>query len=167
MSYELYLLPVPAGADIEEAGEALLARIQLGHERDAADDAARDRRDDLARQILTEDSVLTAVRESDSGRPRIGFPREGREDGFGITVADRFARVDVPFDHAGEDAAQLFESLFVALAAVRSSSGWELYDPQCARPVSVDPAGRDSTLEVYLSVMDQIHPDAVGVGRRD
>ena len=155
MSYDLYVLPVPDGADIEESGEALLARLTLGHERASdAPEAARER-SRVADVLRAAEPTLDTVDATSSHRIVGRFP-----SGVELTVADRYLHLRVPFDHRGDPAAGLFEALFRLLAVAVEETGWRVYDPQEARGVDVDDASRDSTLEIYLSVMDQLNPGA-------
>lgn len=156
MAYELFVLPVPDGADIEEAAEALLARLNLGHERALGSSDAVRRLDEIAQRVLAVDGG--GLRLLDEGSAEIRDLRS--DDGLHVTVAERHARFRVPFAHAGEEADALFDRLFRLLGAAAAHSGWRVYDPQAACGVAPDDAGRASTLEIYLSAMDQLNPGA-------
>ena len=80
------------------------------------------------------------------------------ESGLSIVVAPSFVRVQLPFDWSGDEAKDRFTQLFDVLARVVDATGWQVYDPQDAAPVSVDEPGLRATLDIYLSVMDQIRP---------
>ena len=86
--------------------------------------------------------------------------------GIDVTVSRGFARFRVPFEHRGDDADAVFEGLFRMLAAVADATGWHAYDPQEAERLPLDDGGRDATLEIYLTVMDQLRPDGALGGRR-
>ena len=73
-------------------------------------------------------------------------------------VATGFVRLQMPFDCIGDEAHERFDELFAVLSNVVAETGWMVYDPQDASPVPVDEKGRQSTLEIYLSVMDQLRP---------
>ena len=88
--------------------------------------------------------------------------------GIDVTVARSFVRFRVPFRHRGDDAEAVFDRLFRMLGAVAAATAWSAYDPQEAECVPIDETGRDVTLEIYQSVMDQIGPGsaAAPAGRR-
>lgn len=176
MAYDLYLLPVPPGADPEEAGEALLARLDEAVEQAetppsdpgsaalvvalrAADPALR----------LAPERTARAYGPNGATRP---IPVTDLRDAVGIevTVSRTFARFRIPFEHRGDDAGAVFDRLFRLLAAAEFATGWSAYDPQEAEGVPIGDIGREQTLEIYLSVMDQIAPGVAsggGAGRRD
>lgn len=168
MAYEIFLLPVAPGADLEEAGEALLALLEGATEvpGDAASDPGLS-------------AVLGAVRAGDAAvgpAPDVPAAASGPRPvpvvvlrgphGIEVTASRGFARFRVPFQHRGDDADAVFERLFRLLASVARATGWQAYDPQEAEPVPLDETGRDATLEIYLTVMDQLRPDGASGGRR-
>ncbi|MCG3133248.1 MAG: hypothetical protein HMLKMBBP_00373 [Planctomycetes bacterium] len=170
MGYELYLIPAAPEADIEDAGEALLARLPRFTER-AAEPSALPECARALEAVLRTDAAL-APRDAD------GRDADGRDDpppqgarvlpvvrladpaGLLVTLARTFLRVTIPFDHRGEPARGLFERAFRVLAAAASATGWRAYDPQDAGPLSLGDDGRDGALLIYLSAMDQIRPAA-------
>ena len=169
MAYELFLLPVIPGADLEEAGEALLARLEGAAETQAPSPA------DAASGAL-----VTALRDADptfgpaptrddasecppaADAPRVPVVELRDSVGIEVSAARGFARFRVPFHHRGDDAAAVFERLFRLLGAAAAATGWRAYDPQEAEPVALDDDGREATLEIYLSVMDQLRPASPG-----
>jgi hypothetical protein len=163
VGYEIYLLPVPAGGDVEETAEALLARLERATEVPGG----------------TADAVpaalIAALRAADPtlGPAPLRVPAAARGptvpvldlrtgSGIELTVARGFVRFLVPFEHRGEDAEAVFDRLFRLLAASSSATGWLGYDPQQASAATADDGGRDGALEIYLSVMDQIRPAGPG-----
>jgi len=156
VGYELFLLAVPDGADVEETGEALLGRLQRGQQRANVTPEARARAEGLAGRLTTTVPDLARTNEAASG---IAGAIELRSDaGLEVALADRFARFLVPFAHSGEAAATAFRQLFTLLAVAAGITGWRAYDPQEAEAISLDDAGRDTVLEIYLTVMDQLRP---------
>ena len=73
-------------------------------------------------------------------------------------MCERFARLRVPFAHHGDAATAAFQQLFHVLAALVRATGWRVYDPQEAAAVQVDEGALEETLEIYLTVMDQLRP---------
>jgi hypothetical protein len=163
VGYEVLLVAVPAGADVEEAGEALLARLVDGHERFRLSEAARARVERLASRLVTADPDLARCARSECG-PEGALELRART-GLVVTLADRFARFLVPFAHTGEAAAGAFRQLFSLMAAAAEATGWRPYDPQEGEAVGLDEAAQSAVLEIYLSVMDQLRPaGASGAG---
>lgn len=169
MAYELFLLPVMPGADLEEAGEALLARLEDAVETQAAspgDAASAALVSALRGADPTFGPAPTRDNESESpaGADSVKVPVVELRDSIGIEVsaARGFARFRVPFHHRGEDAAEVFARLFRLVAVAADATGWRAYDPQEAEAVSLDEAGCGATLEIYLSVMDQLRPSSPG-----
>jgi hypothetical protein len=80
--------------------------------------------------------------------------------GLVVAVTDRYARFLVPFALHGDAADAAFRQLFALLAVAAEATGWRPYDPQEGEGVALDDAARDSVLEIYLSVMDQLRPAA-------
>lgn len=168
VAYEIFLLPVPSGADPEESGEALLARLGDLEE---------------APEAVTSDpgcaAIVAALRAADATvgpAPSRAGAAPGPEAvvvtdlrsgaGIEITVARTFARFRVPFQHRGEDAEAVFERLFRLLTAGSAATTWRAYDPQEAEAVPLSDEGRDATLEIYLTVMDQLRPGGAAPGAR-
>ena len=151
MSYELLVLPVPPGAEIEEAGEALEVRLTGGHVfRDCSDSAAIRRRA-LAAVASAADAALVPAEE----------PRDGRivlaaGDGVSVEIDAAFAVLRVPYSVGTANAEAAFERLFRVVGAIVRDTGWAVYDPQEASPVNSGDSGRDAALEIYLSVVDQL-----------
>ncbi len=151
MSYELLALPVPPGGDLEECAEALVVRLAGGHQR--PDTSA----DGLARR----DEIAAVARAAD---PALQPPSDGPDAtlvvadgaGFRADVGPRFARVSVAYSTDAEEAEALFGRLFAVLGAIVAATGWAVYDPQEAGGIGVDEESRDATLEIYLSVVDQL-----------
>ena len=153
MAYELFLLPVPDGADVEETGEALLVRLTRGHERTTLSAAALARAQDIARRLTDAEPDLVVSPAVIEGSIELNAT-----SGLQIALTDRFARFLVPFAHHGEAAGAAFRQLFSLLALVAEVTGWRSYDPQEGEAVALDDATRDSVLEIYLTVMDQLRP---------
>lgn len=155
MAYELYVLPVPPGGDVEESGEALLALEQDGL-------LTADPSDEAARRV---DAVVDALQISG-----LGFKTDRRAEGvrlhapsgLQVGVTTRFVRFRVPFDRDGEAARHSFDELFDLISRTVRETGWKVYDPQDARAVTPDRAGCQATLDIYLSAMDQIRPGPYG-----
>ena len=160
MAYELFLLPVAPGADLEEAGEALLARLEGADEvaADAAADPALAALLDIVRRGDAAIGPAPTRTVSGAGVRPVPVADLRGAHGIEVTVSRAFVRFRVPFQHRGDDADAVFERLFRLLASVAAATGWLAYDPQEAIPVALDDAGRDETLEVYLTVMDQLRP---------
>jgi hypothetical protein len=154
VGYELFLIPVPRGADVEETGEALLVRLTRGHERTKLTDSGRARAESVAERLVASDPELAAADPGAETWP--GVVELRASSGIVVSIADRFARFLVPFEHQGEAAAAAFRRLFSLLAVAAEATGWRLYDPQEAESVPLDDAGCASVLEIYLSVMDQL-----------
>lgn len=161
---------MPAGADPEESGEALLARLvdaPLSADAEPADAASAA----LVKALRDADTSIAPAPPSASASVRVAAPdakpvhvtllRAG--SGVEIAVSRHFARFRVPFQHRGEDAESVFDRLFRLLGAVSAATGWRAYDPQEAEGVALDDAGRDATLEIYLTVMDQLRPAGTGL----
>jgi phage terminase large subunit-like protein len=156
VGYELFLFPVPGGADVEETGEALLVRLTRGHERTRLTEAGRAAAERLARNLVAVDPELSAAPAGVEALP--GAVELRAASGLVVAITDRFARFLVPFAHEGEAAVAAFRQLFTLLAVVADATGWRPYDPQEGEAVALDDATRDSVLEIYLSVMDQLRP---------
>jgi hypothetical protein len=152
VGYELYVLPVPRGGDLEESAEALLTLLRSGHDRFPRSAGATGRVETVVATLRTECGLDVATPSS--------TPTSWRclrsEDGLQITVAPAFVRLQLPFDWIGEHAEVQFERLFEVLGRIVIETGWQVYDPQDAARVSVDERGRRGTLDIYLSVMDQL-----------
>lgn len=165
MGYELFLVSVPAGADVEETGEALLVRLTRGHQRTALIGKAREWAESLSQRLTEAEPDLVA---SASGFETLPGTIELRaRSGLVVAIADRFARFSVPFAHAGEAATSAFRQVFALLAVAADATGWRSYDPQEGEAVTIDDASCESILEIYLSVMDQIRavaPPGVAAG---
>ena len=156
MGYELFLLPVPDGADVEETGEALLVRLTRGHERTRLTPEGRARAERLAQRLTDAEPDLATA-------PSVVAAFEGSLElrglsGLQVALADRFARFLIPFAHQGEAAADVFRRLFALLRVAAEATGWRPYDPQEGESVALDDDARDDVLEIYLSVMDQLRP---------
>jgi len=162
VAYEIYLLPLPRGADVVDEGEALLARLDRLDEvrTDSSADADLSR---VADALRAEDADLRAPDPHEEGEATRPLPVLVLSGGGGIevTVARGFVRVRVPFDHSGADADAVFASVFRLLARAHAETGWAAYDPQEAAPVLLDDEGRAATLLIYLTAMDQIRPGPV------
>lgn len=156
VGYELFLLAVPDGADLEESGEALLVRLTRGQERGRLTAAARARTERLAARLAAAEPGLVPVAEGSQSVP--GTLELRSPAGLEIALADRFVRFLVPFVCDGESAATAFHQLFALLGEAAGATGWRPYDPQEGAPVAIDDASCDAALEIYLSVMDQLRP---------
>ena len=154
MSYELLALPVPPGAEIEEAGEALEVRLTGGHVFRDGTPAGDARRRALAAVAVGADPSLAAD-EGEQGEDRILLRSD---DGVGVEVDTEYVAFRVGYGVAADEAEEVFERLFRVVAAVVRETGWRVYDPQEARAVAADDAGRDATLEIFLTVLDQLRP---------
>jgi len=154
VGYELYVLPVPRGGDLEESAEALLTLLRSGHDRFPRSAGALDRVEKVV-AVLSTDCGLDPAAPSKSPAT---WRRLQSDGGLQVTVAPAFVRLQLPFDWIGEQAEEQFTRLFDVLASIVRETGWEVYDPQDAAPVTVDEPGLRSTLDIYLSVMDQIRP---------
>lgn len=159
MGYELLLLPVPEGADIEEFGEALSVRVQGGHARPPASTVARE----LSALLGGSVPGLRVTAAPPEASP---IEMQGPAD-LRLAITDAFLRVDVPYGLFGEAAEETFGQVFKVLVAAAGSTGWRAYDPQEAAATSIDDDGRHATQELYLSVMDQLYPDRLPGRRRD
>lgn len=161
VGYELYALAVPPGGDLEEAGETLLALLRAGHVRGPHSQENVDKAE----------AVVSALQVGCGFRPEVSaggsasaassataWTRLTAASGILATVAPGFVRIQLPFDWVGDVADGHFERLFEALERVVEETGWQIYDPQDATRVSVDETGRRVTLDIYLSVMDQLRP---------
>ena len=160
MAYELYLLPLPRGADVEDEGEALLARLARFDEVPAAGED-RGALDEVTDALRRTDADLAdagdAVPATAPPRP-VAVARLLGGGGIEVTVARSFVRVRVPFQHWGDDADAVFARVFRLLGAAQGATGWTAYDPQDADGVALDDAGREQTLLIYLTAMDQLRP---------
>jgi hypothetical protein len=156
VGYELFLLAVPEGADVEETGEALLVRLTRGHERTRLSTPGRGRAETLAAKLSAAEKDLKPAPEG--GESLAGTLELRARSGLQVAIADRFARFLVPFAHHGESAAVAFHQLFTLLGVAAEATGWRPYDPQEGEAVRIDDASCDSALEIYLSVMDQLRP---------
>jgi len=158
VGYELYALPVPIGGDLEEAGETLLALLRTGHVRGphSTENKAK------AAAVVTALEIGCGFRPEPTGEAAGAatgaWTRLAAASGILATVAPGFVRIQLPFDWVGEVAGGHFERLFEALQRVVEETGWQIYDPQDAARVSVDAGGLQTTLDIYLSVMDQLRP---------
>lgn len=154
MSYELLALPVPPGAEIEEAGEALEVRLAGGHVFRDATAAGDARRRALAAVAVGADPSL-AVAEEDAPHGRIVL---AADDGVEVEIDSSFVALRVAYDRSADEAEHVFDRLFRIISAVVQETGWRVYDPQEARAVDAGDAGRDTTLEIFLTVLDQLRP---------
>ncbi len=152
MSYEILVLPVPPGAEIEEAGEALEVRLAGGHVVVDPSTAAAARRRALAAVVAAADALLEPI---DGGAGGIGL-QLADSLGLHVDIAESFVVFRVDYAMADDDAVALFERLFRVVGATVRDTGWRVYDPQGACAVDADDAGRDATLEIYMSVVDQM-----------
>ncbi len=155
MAYELFLLPVPAGADVEETAEALLALISLGHDRGRGTQAARERVDALVGRLVAAEPALVRDPPRDASP---GAVELRAASGLVVTVTDRYVRLLVPFVLRGDAATEELQRLFRVASQTADATGWRPYDPQEAEGIALDEASCDAALEVYLTVMDQLLP---------
>lgn len=158
MAYDVFLLSVARGADVEEAGEAVLARLADAAEVSAStDDPSAGA---LVAALRLAEPTLGPAPSREAGPSSHPVPVVEMRDGVGIevTVGRGFARFRVPFRHRGEDAAAVFDRLFRLLRVSASTTGWLPYDPQEGAAFALDDAARDDVLEIYLTVMDQLRP---------
>ena len=160
MAYELYLLPVPEGAEIEETGEALLARLD-GLRAEPRPPSAVAGTQRLAELLVAAEPGLEpwcAPPAEEAAETGSSVPVVELRDpsGLQLTLARRFARVLVPVAYDGEAAREVFERAFRLLGLASRETGWQVYDPQEAAPVELSDAGCRETLEVFLTVMDQL-----------
>jgi len=144
----LLLLPVPAGASVEEAGEALEVRVGGGHVFVDTSPTAVARRRALAAEAVGADPSL--ARDDAAPDGCIVLAAGGLQ--FEIDAAFVVCRAD--YAREGEEAEQVFERLFKVIGAAVRETGWRVYDPQGACVVEPDDDGRAATLEIYLSVVD-------------
>ena len=98
MGYELYVLPVPHGGDVEESGEALLALMRDGLLRPDPSTTSGQRTAALA------DSLLLSGAGLDEAQPQDGVRLLAAAWGLEIAVTTRFVRFRVPFSREGESA---------------------------------------------------------------
>jgi hypothetical protein len=159
VSYELLLMPVPAGASVEEVGEALEVRLGGGHVFIDPAEAASARRRALAAEVAGADSVLVPADDAVDGRVVLAG------GGLQFEIDSGFVACRVDYARQGEEAEQVFERLFRVVGAVVRETGWRVYDPQGATVVEADDEGRASTLEIYLTVIDQLLPGAGAMER--
>lgn len=160
MAYEFYLLPAAAGADVEEAGEALLARLTR-FEETRVGPAALPEAVPVANALRATDAALEPFPPApESAHPARPLPVLLLGDGTGleVTLGRTFARVRVPFEHRGEAARAVFDRAFRILTSAASVTGWRAYDPQDAEELLLGDEGRESSLLIYLTAMDQIRP---------
>lgn len=157
MAYEIYLLPLPRGADAEAEGEALLARIDRMVETPVAPAALPDL-GGVERSLREVDAALAPARVAAGGAPGRGLPVVvlAGSDGVEVTLARAFVRLRVPFDHAGAAATAVFDRVFRLLDAAARATGWAAYDPQEAEAVRLDASGREAALLIYQTAMDQV-----------
>lgn len=153
MSYELLALPVPPGAEIEEAGEALEVRLAGDHVFRDRSDSADARRRALAAAATDADASLDAVDDDEPGRILLAG-----EGGISVEIDSAFVVFRVAYAEDAEGVEEIFERLFRVVGAVVRETGWRVYDPQEAAAVGVGDEGREATLEIYLSVLDQLRP---------
>ena len=156
VGYELFLIAVPDGADVEETGEALLVRLTRGHERTRLTPPGRVRAEKLAASLAAAEPGLEAAPDGAESLP--GTVELRARSGLQVAIADRFARFLVPFSHGGEAATTAFHQLFTLLAVAANATGWRPYDAQEGAAVVLDDVSCESALEIYLSVMDQLRP---------
>lgn len=160
MAYEIYLFPAAPGADIEEAGEALLARIERFEETPASAASLPDMAP-LVAALRAADATLTPdPPPPDAPNPARPLLVLSLSDpaGLGLTLARTFARIRIPYAHRGDAALAVFDRAFRLLGAAATQTGWRAYDPQDAGPVALDDDGRDGALLIYLTAMDQLRP---------
>jgi hypothetical protein len=160
VAYEFYLLPAPAGADVEEAGEALLARL-MRFEETRVGSAALPEVVPVANALRATDAALeTAPPAPESAHPARPLPVIILGDAMGleVTLGRSFARVRVPFEHRGDAARAVFDRAFRILTSAASATGWRAYDPQDGQELPLGDDGRESSLLIYLTAMDQIRP---------
>jgi len=150
------MVAAPLGADVEEIGEALMVRLNRGHERTKLTETGRAVAERVARGLVAVEPDLSAAPAGVEALP--GAVELRAASGLVVAITDRFARFLVPFAHQGAAAEAAFRQLFALLTVVASSTGWRPYDPQEGEGVSLDDASRDAVLEIYLSVMDQLRP---------
>jgi hypothetical protein len=156
VGYEMFLVAVPAGGDVEETGEALLVRLARGHERTKLSAEGRERAETLAARLAQSEPGLARVPEAQAELP--GAMELRAPTGLQVVVANHFARFLLPFVHDGAAAEGAFRQLFALLGAGADATGWRPYDPQEGAAVAVDDETCDAALEIYLSVMDQLRP---------
>ena len=160
VAYELYLIPVPAGADLEERGEALLARLARGHERTALSEHGREWACALAQRLAEEDPELAQVPVA----ALAGSVELHTRTGIQVALAEHFVRFLLPFSHFGGAAETAFRELFALAAVAAQCSGWHAYDPQEGAAIALDEGSSLEALEIYLSVMDQLRPEPAAPG---
>ena len=161
MAYVLFALRVPAGADLEEAAEALAVRLATGIER--GDPALSSVRDDVATVIRAAEPAMTPTTADVVGASAL-------TDGAGVRVDvhEQFVRLRVGYLADADIASAVMDRVFGVLAAVlRTRDAWSVYDPQGVHAVTLDDAGRAATLELYQSVVDQVAPTPFGGSARD
>jgi len=152
VSYELLLLPVPPGASVEEAGEVLEVRLSGGHVFVDPSATSTARRRALAAEAVGADPALIEDDAAPGGRIVL------TGGGLQFEIDARFVVCRVDYARGGDEAESVFERLFRVVGAVIRETGWCVYDPQGASVAEPDDEGRDATLEIYLSVIDQLPP---------
>jgi hypothetical protein len=163
VAYELYLLPVPPGADVEDEGEALLARLCRFEEVPVAP-ASLPEAEGIADALARGGAELVPARPrvAEAGpSPALPVLVLRADGGSEVTVARGFLRVRVPFEHFGQAATAVFDGVFRLLGAAVDATGWTAYDPQDAATVALDDDGRERTLLIYLTAMDHMRPRAM------
>jgi hypothetical protein len=156
VGYEVLLLQVPGGADVEESGEALLVRLTRGHERTRLSPPGRAAAERVAAKLVASEPGL--ARSAEGEESLAGTLELRAPSGVEVALSERFVRFLVPFSREGESAAVAFHQLFALLAVAADASGWKLYDPQEGEVLVLGDASCDAALEIYLSVMDQLRP---------
>jgi hypothetical protein len=164
VGYEMFLVAVPEGADVEETGEALLVRLARGHERTKLSAFGRERAEKLVSVLSSKEPDLAPIADARSEVP--GTIELRATSGLQVVISDRFARFLLPFVHEGESAESSFRQLFTLLAAGADVTGWRPYDPQEGAAVTADDESCGAALEIYLSVMDQLRPAGPAGGVR-
>jgi len=150
VSYELLLLPVPPGASVEEAGEALQVRVGGGHAFLDTSASGETRRRALAAVAVGADPLLAVSDDAPTGRILLSAA------GLQFEIDATFVVCRTDYAREGDEAERVFERLFKVVGAAVRETGWQVYDPQGACVVEPDDEGRDTTLEIYLTVVDQL-----------
>ncbi len=144
-------LPVPPGAAIEEAGEALEVRLIGGHVHRDRSPASVARRRALAATAVAADSTLVEQRGGEEGRIALAAA-----DGIHVEIDAAFVVFRIAYARDPDDAEAAFERLFRVVHAIVRETGWRVYDPQEACGIAAGDDGRAATLEIFLSVLDQL-----------
>jgi hypothetical protein len=171
LSYDLYLLRVPAGEDPLEAAEAIfnqdVEEINPGMPEPQKEAAKRE----LAEQLQLISPSLEAfqfdyseiakslkISEQEARTEYRHLELNAPDDGNGIqiTLYDDTASLTIPYWHEGEKASEVWREAWRCLECLERHGGLSTYDPQLDRMLSL------------ASDLDEVRKEyAVGVGATD